>query len=361
LLVPLGTYDQTPSRNRTVLLAAHRAGRIEVLNPITLQSLGSIKALPLASAVTSDDRGILFLSDGIGPEFKGCCALYAIDLNTRKMSKLLDPVAGVVVSPNRQHVLAQRGNVGIEAFSVPSLQREPVIPRSVALGVYRLSFSPDGRLLFGVTNYPAPPSLDILDFDRRKLVQRFAVSEDLTVLGIWVGDAYYLYGYRDGTGQLWRVKADLSTIVEPVKVDFPHQPSECKMQRQDQEMLGMGSRLFLYELFGAKVDRRDDCGKEIPGGFFSVDLQTGVLSARLAPDFHFASLISGEGEDLYGIDVKDARWTSVRLVRLKTTTGEVLARLNLASDVWFINLAKVPSELVPSGDVEVTPNPVNSQ
>jgi len=359
LLVPLGTHDQIPSSSRTVLLAAHRAGRIEVLNPITLQSLGSIKALPQASAVTSDDGGILFLSEGTGPEFKGCCALYAIDLSTRKMSKLLEPVAGVVVSPNRQHVLAQRGNAGIEPFGVPSLQREPVIPRSVAPGGYRLSFSPDGRLLFGVTNSTSPPSLDILDFDRRKLALRFAVPEDLTVLGAWVGDAYYLYGYRDGTGKLWRLKADLSRTKEPVKIDFPDQPSECKMQMQ--EMLGTGSRLFLYELFGAKVDRRENCGKEISGGLFSVDPQTGLLSARLAPDFHFASLISGEDGDLYGIDVKDARWTSVHLVRLKATTGEVLARLNLASDVWFINLATMPSELVPSGEVEVTPNPVNSR
>ena len=127
------------------------------------------------------------------------------------------------------------------------------------------------------------------------------------------------------------------------------------------ESLGTGSQLFLYELFGAKVDRRDDCGKEIPGGFFSVDLQTGVLSARLASDFHFASLISGQDGDLYGIDVKDAGWTSVRLVRLKATTGEVLARLNLAADVWFINLATMPSELVPSGEVEVTPNLVSSR
>ena len=112
------------------------------------------------------------------------------------MTKLLEPVSNVVVSPNGQHVLAQRGNVGIEAFNLHTLQREPAIPRSVAPGVYTLSFSPDGRLLFGVSNFPH--ALDIFDFDQRKLVQRFTVPQDLSVLGAWVNNAYYLYGYRKG-------------------------------------------------------------------------------------------------------------------------------------------------------------------
>ena len=32
------------AQDRTVLLAAHRAGRVEVFDPVTLQSLGSIMA-----------------------------------------------------------------------------------------------------------------------------------------------------------------------------------------------------------------------------------------------------------------------------------------------------------------------------
>lgn len=106
------------TRPQTVLLAAHRAGTVEVLDPITLQSLGSIKVLPLADGVTSDRSGILFLREGIAPEFQGCCALYAVDLKTREMTKLLEPVSQVTVSPDGQHVVTQRGNVGIEAFDV---------------------------------------------------------------------------------------------------------------------------------------------------------------------------------------------------------------------------------------------------
>jgi hypothetical protein len=39
---------------------------------------------------------------------------------------------------------------------------------------------------------------------------------------------------------------------------------------------------------------------------------------------------------------------------LNAITGEVLARRNLASDAWFMNLATVPNELVPRSSVEAT-------
>jgi hypothetical protein len=340
------------AQDRTVLFAAHRTGPVEVLDPVTLQSLGSLKVLPQTNGITSDRTGVLFLTEGLAPEFQGCCALYAVDLRTRKMTKLLEPVSEVTVSPDGQHVLAQRGNVGIEVFSVHVLQREPAFPRSIAPGVYTLHFSPNGRLLFGVSNFPIP-ALDILDFDRRNLVKRFTVPPDLTLLGAWVSNVYYLYGYRKGTAQLWRVKADNSALEAPLKVDFPDPASECGLQRRN--ILGAGGRLFLYEPFGSKLDRRDSCETEIPGGLRSVDPQTGAMLARLAPDVHFASLISSaDGKELYGIDVRDTSWTSVGLVRLNAITGEVLASRNLTSDVWFIDFATVPIGLVPSGPVEAT-------
>ena len=144
--------------------------------------------------------------------------------------------------------------------------------------------------------------------------------------------------------------------MSPVKVDFPDAASECELQRRN--MLGTGGRLFLYEPFGTKLDRRDCCAREIPGGLVSVDPQTGGMLARLAPDLHFASLISGaDGKELYGIDVRNPGWTSVGLVRLNAITGEVLARRNLTSDVWFIDFATVPIGLVPSGAVEAATIP----
>ena len=63
----------------------------------------------------------------------------------------------------------------------------------------------------------------------------------------------------------------------------------------------------------------------------SIRKRAGSL-ARLAPEFHFASLIPGaDGKELYGIDVRDTTWSSVGLVRLNAITGEVLAKRNLTA------------------------------
>src|SRR4030095_9859654 len=189
-------------------------------DPVTLQSLTSIKVLPQANGVTSKPGGLLFLLDGLAPDFQGCCALYALDLQALKPTKLLEPVSAAVVSPDGQHVLAQRGAVGIEFFGTRSLQHEPGIPRPIAPGNYSLHFSPDGQLLYGTSNFPTP-SLDVFDFEQRKLVARLSVRQDLIVRGEWVGDDYYLYGRSKDRGQLWRVKPDNSALGEPVKISFP--------------------------------------------------------------------------------------------------------------------------------------------
>lgn len=348
LLLPLVIVH---AQDRTVLLAAHRAGRVEVLNPATLQSLGSIKVLPLADGVASAPGGFIFLREGLAPDFHGCCALYALDLKTRNMTKLLEPVSGVVVSPDGKHVITQRGNVGIESFDARSLQREPGIARSIAPGVYGLRFSPDGRLLFGASNFPAP-TLDIFDFNERKLLRRFNLPQGTTIVGTWIGNDFYLYGHRKASGQLWRVKSDSFALERPVKINFSHPAQECELLR-DEAVLGASGRLFLYEVFGMKGDRRVGCATTVPGGVFSIDPQTGGILAHLASDLHFAWLISGtDGKELYGVDVRDTNWTSVVLVRLDAATGETLARRDLVSDVWFITLATIPTEVLPLGQVE---------
>ena len=84
----------------------------------------------------------------------------------------------------------------------------------------------------------------------------------------------------DATGQLWRVKADNSALEEVAKVDFPNSVAECAIQSQ--EVLGAGNRLFVYERFGAKLDRRKGCAGEVPGGLFSLDVKTGRIKEHLA-------------------------------------------------------------------------------
>jgi hypothetical protein len=350
LLLLLLVVAHAQTKDRTVLLAAHRAGSVEALDTNTLELLGSVKVLPLVDRVASGSDRMLFLREGLAPDFRGCCALYALDLKTREMTRLLEPTSSVIVSPDGKHVLTQRGNVGIEIFNVRTLQREPGIPRTVAPGVYGLSFSPDGRLLYGVSNFPAP-TLDVLDFSERKLVRRFSLPPGLSTLGAWAGNDYYLYGYRKASGQLWRVKADGSAMETPAKINFPDAAPKCALY--DQAVIGAGGRLFLFERFGTKGDRRVGCAKAIPGGLFSVDAPTGRLTAHLASEVHFAQVIpSADGTELYAVDVRDPGWSSVALVRLDAATGQILAQRDLLPDVWSIALATIPEELVPRGQVQ---------
>jgi len=342
LLLPLVAAQ---AQDHPVLLAAHRAGRVEFLDVETLQAFGSATVLPLADGVASTSEGILFLREGLPPDFKGCCALYALDLGTQKMTRLLQPVLGITVSPDGQHVVAQRGNVGIEVFDVRTLQPEPSIPRSTAPGMYGLSFSPDGRLLFGTSD-----SLSIFDFGQRKLVKQFTFPEGFTLHGAWVGDDYYVYGYRKAGSELWRVKADGLELATPVKIDLPDAAPAWELHELG--VLAAGSRLLVFERFGGKGDRRVR-SKDIPGGLFLIDPQTGKRTARVAPELHFAQLIaSADGKELYGISVERPNWTSVALVRLNAETGQILAKQDLSPDVWFLDLANIPGKLLPHGQMQ---------
>jgi hypothetical protein len=344
LLLPLITAE---AQDRTVVLAVHRAGPMEVLAPDTLQTLGTIEVPSLADRVANGSGGMIFLRAGLAPDFKGCCALYALNLETRSLTKLLSPVAVVVLSPDGKHVITQRGNVGVEVFNARTFEQEPPIPRSIAPGMYGLCFSPDGHLLFGASNFPTP-TLDVLDFSERKLVRRFSLPQDVNIRGTCVGSDYCLYGQRKASAELWRVKADTNEMAAPVSVNFPDETPECGLH--DQRIFGAGGRLFLLELFGGKLDRRASCGKGVPGGVLLIDPQTGSIKAHLASEFHFAQLIPGpDSTDLYGIDVRDTIWRSVGLVRLDATTGRVLAKRDLVPDVWSIGLATIPAELVPHG------------
>ena len=338
------------AQERTVLLAANRAGQVEVLDPETLQTLGSVKVLPMVDGLAAGPGGMLFLREGLAPDFRACCALYALEIKTQSLTKLLEPVAGVAVSPDGKHVVTQRGNVGVEVFDARTLQGEPALPRSIAPGMYGFSFSPNGRLLFGASNFPSP-TLDVLDLGQRKLVRQFTFPNELAVLGAWVGDDYYVYGFSKTAGQLWRVRADGSGLEAPLTISFPDAAPECR--EGGRGVLGAGGRLFIFERFGSKLDRRTGCGKQIPGGAFEVDTQTGRLTTRLAPQLHIAQLIpSADGQELYGLDVRDPGWSAVSVVRLNATTGQILAQRDLLPQIWFIALATMPEELVPRGQLQ---------
>ena len=336
---------------QSVLLAAHRVGRVEVFDPITLAPIGSIHVLPMANGIASNPDGkILYIPEDAAPDFKGCCALYALDLETRRMSRLIEPSGGITVSRDGNYVLTQRGNVGIEVYNGRTFEREAPVPRSVAPGMYSLSFSPDGHFLFGATNWQQP-SLDIFDFASRQLARRYPVSGDVALLGAWLGDDFYLYAYQGANGQLWKVNPQEKALGMPLRISFPDAAPNCAIH--DERLLGVGKKIFLYEAFGSKGDRRGPKCPSVPGGVLSIDPKTGDVGHRLAGDAHFASLLPNpNGKELYGIDVRHANWDAVRLVRMDAETGRILAKKTLTPDVWFLDLAQVPRPLVPHGQLE---------
>jgi hypothetical protein len=338
---------------QTVLLAAHRAGRVEVLDPATLGSIGSIKVLPLADGIESSPGGkFLYIPEGIAPDFKGCCVLYAFDLETAGMTRLAFPSFGAAISPDGSVVL-----IGGDVYDARTLAKEPPFPpKRVANGVYWLSFSPDGRLLFGLTGWHQR-SLDVFNVTARQVVRSYPLPRRKTALGVWAMGGFYLYSY-DGSGyryhgadgQLRKLNLDRPTLGPPIRVSFPDAAPNCEIA--DVQMLGTAGQLFLYEGFGSKLDRRARCKTAVPGGVLAIDPESGKVLHRLAVGAHFASLVSSpDGKELYGIDVVNPYWDSVSLLRLDAASGSILAKRDLAPDVWFIDLASLPRGLVPRGEL----------
>ena len=352
LLLLMALSPSKAQDSQLVLLATHRSGGIEIFEPTTLAILASIHVLPQAQGIrSSPDGGLLYVGAGIAPDFEGCCALYALNLMTKKMTSLVAPSGEITVSPDGNYVLTQRGAVGIEIYNGKTLAREEPIPQTAAPGVYHLSFSPDGSLLFGVTNWPKP-SLDVFQFADRRLLRRYPVSGDVSLSGTWVRDAFYLYSFNGPTGQLWKVNPATPTLGRPLTVSFPDAAPDCALHEEG--TLGAGGQIFLFEMFGSKWDRRVGCRKAILGGVLALDPETGRVLKRIAEDIHFSSLVSSpDGEEIYGVDVRHPNWDSVGLVRLDAATGKTLAKRELTRDVWSISLASMPRKLLPHGTIEI--------
>jgi hypothetical protein len=174
----------------------------------------------------------------------------------------------------------------------------------------------------------------------------------LAIDGACASNAYYLLavgiGHRKASSQLWRVKADGSAIGVPVRINFSDMTPECELHAGS--IVVAGDLVFLAEFFGGKADLPASCDREVNGGVLLVDPQTGQVKDHFAAELHFGQLISsGDGMELYGIDVRDPAWKSVGLVVLDSATGRILERRDLASGVWHLARATISPGLVPQG------------
>jgi hypothetical protein len=323
-----------------VLLASRRAGSIEVINVDTLETTSRIKFSGSVESVASDPSGRqLFVALPLRDQAKGCCALYALELPSLRLTFLAEPALRAV--PTTERVVFQRGNAGIESFDAHSLVRLPTIQTP---GVYRMQISPDGRWLFGTTSFQGA-SLDLFDLSQGKMVWQHPVDGDTNLDGVWVGQHYYLVSAnRGGHGQLWSVAPDNPELRDPISLSLPNTAVK-RCEPVMRSLLAAGDRVVIYDLFGDKLDQQHDCPRAL-GGFVVVNPKTGAASARLAPTDHFRQLISSaDGRYLYGLDVGEIGWTRVRIVKLDTAAGTIISSKNLEDDVWFLTSGKIPSEM----------------
>lgn len=187
---------------REVIVATQRKSRLHVFDANTLRPLGYFTVNNNAHSVVASPDGLkLFLEQPAPPDVNGCCALFALDLVSHKLCKLISPSSLGAPTPDGRWLFTQRGNIGIEVFDAKTLVR---LPKIDAPGLYRLLPSPDSRWLFGITYSQRGhgPSLDIFDIENKVLVRRLPVSNDPLPQGIWLGDQFFLYADDGNQGKL---------------------------------------------------------------------------------------------------------------------------------------------------------------
>lgn len=336
-LVFLAGFFAAAVRAESVLVASRRAGWIEFINPQTLQTINRFEMGRLAESVTvSADGRTLFIAKAMHSEPEGCCGLYALDLEKGSLSPVIEPAHRVALSPKADRLFTQRGNAGIEVFELKSLARMPAIK---APGIYALHPSPDGRWLFGITEWDGP-SLDIFDIQANQLTARVVIWFD-SPSGVWLDDRFYLYAFDGHFGHLWAATPETANFNAGRVIRFPH--AVTSENAVTHTLIGAGGRLFLYEQFGTKLDH----DKPSPGGLFEIDPATGAVKNYLTPELHFGRLlVSAGGETLYAIDLPRRNWTTPTLVKLDSNTGKIQAKQELDPDVWNIALADIPAELL---------------
>lgn len=337
---------------RNLILAARRRGVIEVIDPTTLKSVSRIHFdVPPDSAglngVSASADGTMLYVEGPGAD-GSCCFLYSVDLATLHAKT----VAGVWGSHSREAFVISDGVV----YRTTELSASGALE---GMGNDKFHLDPAGHLLFGIRGFRGPV-LDVYDLVQGSIIRRLAPTGsdgDSYPSGAWSGDRFYFYAAKtDGSAaRLWTVSANTTQLGPGVAVKTFGQIPGCSRGRLE-EITAAGGNLFVYEAFGFKVDRRDSCQTQIPGGAWLVDAETGQLLRHDTPDLHFSALIPDQTEPvLYGLAADGgSNWEApVELVRIDARDGRVMQSRVLDVDFWRI--ATAPLRRAPTGDVRAVP------
>jgi hypothetical protein len=358
-IVVVAAFCAAAGDRQMVLVAARRGGWIEFISVETLQTLNRLQVGVLAEGVSATPDGqTLFVTKAVPPDLKLCCGLYAIDLAKTAMSLLLEPALLGVTSAKGDRMFTQKDNSGIEVFDARTLAPMPTIK---AGAIYILHPSPDGRWLFGVSDDGdritqseiEGPTLHIFDLQSNQLVRRIRIPYDLPT-GIWLGDKFYLFAFDGRQAHLWPLSANSTSLGAGSLVSLPglvRDPKPIIMQ-----VLGANGHLFVFEVFGHRVDRRPNSDRPLPGGVYEIDPAGAAVSVRLAANLHFARLVAApDGETLYGFDVDSPNGKNPpRLVKIDRKSGRIAAERALDRDLWNMQIAEIPTGFLNRGEVRLS-------
>jgi hypothetical protein len=332
-----------PEESRSVVLAATRSGRIEILDAHSLATQGGLVVNRLAESVSaSPDGRTLYIAQESESTPDGCCGLFSLDLATQRMCFLIAPALFGAPSPDGRFLFTQQGNDGVDVFDARLLAR---LPSMKAPGAYSLHPSPDGRWLLGMTNTPAP-SVDVFDVGRGALARRIPLPAG-PAMGAWAGDRFYVYSHDEGGGKLWRVNPESTALPAAKPVHLPDLHGECT-ESALLMLAGAPNRLFIAEVFGFKLDRRRSCAEQAHGGIYLIDPSSGGVEDHIAEETYVNRMaVAHDGRELYVLDSFGPDEQRVRLLRLDARTGHVLASRESQPGVWNLALADIPEALIP--------------
>ena len=344
IVLPLLVLEGKAAVLDRVLILSRRAGWIEAIDPETLATISLIRVPSMTESVASDPSGRRLFVAAPASTGKGCCALFALDLFSMQMSRLIEPAQRAIVTGHR--LFTQRGNVGIEVFDTQSLSR---LPTMKAPGIYRLQASPDGRLLLGTTSWPEP-ALDLFDAVNGVPIATRSVPGASSLTGVWVDRQYYVLTVQAGSATLSRVNTEPFGFDRSVALPLPSIATDCV---PPYDLVAAGGRIVIYPQFGLKEPF--PCGAS--GGFLVVDPASGSTSAPAITQSHFRGLVAGfDGRYLYGLEVGSPPWQQVRIARIDASSMQIVSSRNLDPDVWYLTTGFIPGELKGKLDLVASKN-----
>ena len=249
---------QVAPATRDVLFLLHRQSRLDLLDPVTLESLGSFATDPYGDALgIRGDGRVAFLMQA-SPRFGGCCSLQALNLETHEICLVANSISGSIEMAGR---FASVG-AGGELFDSFALTRTgPAKPLS------RYKLSATGRWMVGAPRPSATGDNGPVVVSQEMLAIAWpSLPAGAQVLG-WVGDDLYFGDTHSETMTFWRMTPPSASLSAPMRVRRPFANSEGRTVARSPTAKG----LLFYEHFGQGLNMVLSHLDAPPDGAYLVD------------------------------------------------------------------------------------------